>query len=162
MIKTLALASCKHLELTLDPTPFPSPQLCWTWALAHVGECIWAIRTLTLSTHVVPSNETKGVLRFLHSPIEVDLPFFVDDFHLGMKLILDREAFVFALACSHYLFSSRPLGVVYELLWNCFIINDPMSGFDLFFKVCGHIIQDHVPSSLSCLFFASHLLTLEK
>jgi hypothetical protein len=36
MIKALALVSCKHLELTLDPTPFPLAQLCRTWAFAHV------------------------------------------------------------------------------------------------------------------------------
>jgi len=162
MIKALVLASHKHLESTLDPTPLPSPQLCQTWALAHVGECIWAIRALTLSTHVVPSNETKKVLRLLHSPAKVDFPFFVDDFNLGTKFILDREAFVSTLACSHCLSSSRPLGVVYEFLWHCFVVNVSMSGFDLFFKVCGHIIQGHVPPSISCFLSTSQLLVLEK
>jgi hypothetical protein len=59
-------------------------------------------------------------------------------------------------------FFDGPLGMVYELLWDCFFLNDSISGFDLFFKVCGHIVWSHVPPSVSCLFFASRLLTLEK
>jgi hypothetical protein len=37
-----------------------------------------------------------------------------------------------------------------------------MSYFDLFFKICGHIVRGHVPSSISRLFFAYQFLTLEK
>jgi hypothetical protein len=41
--------------------------------------------------------------------------------------------------------SSSLSDMVYELLWNYFILDDFASGFDLFFKVCGHIVQNHVP-----------------
>jgi hypothetical protein len=37
-----------------------------------------------------------------------------------------------------------------------------MSGFNFFFKVCGHIAQIHVPPLVLHLFFASPLLALEK
>jgi hypothetical protein len=115
-----------------------------------------------LNTHAAPSNETRGVLRLLHPLAKVDLPVFVDDFHLEMKLILDWEAFVFALARSPCFSSNRPSSVVYELLQYCFILNDSTSGFNFFFKVYGHIVRGHVPSLVSCFFFASQFLTLEK
>jgi hypothetical protein len=37
-----------------------------------------------------------------------------------------------------------------------------MSGFDLFFEICGHIARGHVPPSISHLLSTSPLLTLEK
>ncbi len=37
-----------------------------------------------------------------------------------------------------------------------------MSGLDLFFKICGHIVRCHVPPSVSCLFSASQFLALNK
>jgi hypothetical protein len=37
-----------------------------------------------------------------------------------------------------------------------------MNGFNLYFEVCGDIAQGHVPFSISCLFFAFRLLSLEK
>jgi hypothetical protein len=43
------------------------------------------------------------------------------------------------LTCSSCLFSNGPSSMVYELLWNCFVPNVFVSGFDLFFEVCGHI-----------------------
>jgi hypothetical protein len=52
--------------------------------------------------------------------------------------------------------------MVYELLRNCFVPDDLVSGFDLFFKVCGHIVRDHVPLLVSHLLFTFRLLTLEK
>jgi hypothetical protein len=44
--------------------------------------------------------------------------------------------------------------MVYELLQDYFVPDDSTNGFDLFFKVCGHIAHGHVPPSISCLFFA--------
>jgi hypothetical protein len=51
----------------------------------------------------------------LHPLAEVDLPFFVDDFHFETKVILDREAFVFTLVHSPHLFYNGPSDMVYEL-----------------------------------------------
>jgi hypothetical protein len=65
------------------------------------------------------------------------------------------------LAHSSYLSSSGPSDMVYELLWDYFVPNDSTSGFNFFFKVCGHIVQGHVPPLL-CLLSTSWLLTLEK
>jgi hypothetical protein len=56
------------------------------------------------------------VFHFFHPIVEVDFPPFVDDFHLEMEVTLDREAFVFALACLPHLYSGGVLGMVYELL----------------------------------------------
>jgi hypothetical protein len=56
------------------------------------------------------------VLFFLHPTIEVDLPPFVDDFHLEMEVTLDQKAFVFALVCLPHLSSDAASSMVYELL----------------------------------------------
>jgi len=86
-----------------------------------------------------------GVLCLLHPLVEVDLPPFVDDFYLETEVILDHDAFVFALVHSSRLSSSGLSDMVYELLRNCFVLDDFASGFDLFLKVCGHIVRSHVP-----------------
>jgi len=150
------------LESTPNRTPPPSARLCHTQALAHVEDYVQVVHALTLSTHAAPSNETMGVLCLLHPPAEVDLPPFMDDFHLEMKVILDQEAFIFTLACSPCLFYGDLLGMVYELLRDCFVLDDFANGFNLFFEVCGHIVQGHIPPSISRSFSTSRLLVLEK
>ncbi len=52
--------------------------------------------------------------------------------------------------------------MVYELLWDCFVLDDYASGFEFIFKVCGHIVHGHVPPSVSHLFATSQLLALQK
>jgi hypothetical protein len=51
----------------------------------------------------------------------------------------------------HHIFFSGPLGMVYKLSRDCFVLDDFMSNFDIFFEVCGYIAQDHVSHSVSCL-----------
>jgi hypothetical protein len=92
-IKALALASRKFLELTLDPTPPPSTQLCHTQTLAHVREYVRTIHKLIPSTPIAPFNETMGILRLFHPLVEVDIPPFIDDFHLETEVTLNKEAF---------------------------------------------------------------------
>jgi len=116
-IKALALASRKFLELTLDPTPPPPAQLCHTQTLVHVREYVRTIHKLIPSTPIAPFNETMGILRLFHPLVEVDIPPFIDDFHLETEVTLNREAFVFALVHSLHLSSSGPLGMVYELFY---------------------------------------------
>ncbi len=77
-----------------------------------------------------------GVLCLLHPLVKVDLPPFVDDFHLEINVTLDRKTFVFALAC---FFFCGHLSMVYELLQDCFVPKDFLNGLDLFFEVYGHI-----------------------
>jgi len=72
-----------------------------------------------------------------------------------MKVILNQEAFYFCFGSFTTFFSSGPLGMVYEFLRDCFVPYDVTSGFDLFFEVCGHIVQGHVPPSVSHLLSAS-------
>ncbi len=48
-------------------------------------------------------------------------------------------------SCSPRFSSNGPLGMVYELLQDCFVPNDFANGFDHFFELCGHIVQGHVP-----------------
>jgi hypothetical protein len=79
-----------------------------------------------------------------------------------MKVTLDQEAFIFALAPPPCLFSNGPLGMVCELLQDCFVPYDSTNGFDLFFEICGHIVQGHVPALVSHLFSASRFLVLKK
>jgi hypothetical protein len=74
-----------------------------------------------------------GGLCFLHPLVEVGLPPFINDFHLEIKVTLNWEEFISFLACSPCLSSNGPLDMVYEFLQNCFVLNDYMDGFDLFF-----------------------------
>jgi hypothetical protein len=133
--ESTCLVFCKCLESILDLTSPQLAQLCCAWALAHVGEYARIVRTLVSSTLAAPSYEITGVFHLFHSLVEVDHPPFVDDFHPEMEVTLDWEAFVFALAQLPHLFFDGPLGMVYELLWDCFFLNDLASGFDLFFDV---------------------------
>ncbi len=57
---------------------------------------------------------------------------------------------------------TSPLGMVYELLRDCFVLDDFVNGFDLFFEICRHITHGHVPPSVSCLLVVLQLLALEK
>jgi hypothetical protein len=162
MIRTLILASYRCLESLPNPTPPPLAQLHRTWALVHVKEYVWIVHALVLNTLVALSDETTGVFRLFHPSTKVHLPPFVDDFHLNIEAILDYEAFVSILAYLPHLSFGGLLGMVYELLWDCFVLDDFVSGFDLFFEVCGHIVWGHVPPSISCLFFTSWFFMLGK
>jgi hypothetical protein len=105
---------------------------------------------------MAPSIETIVTLRHLHPSVEVDLlPPFVNDFDPEMDLILDRKAFIFALMCSPSLSFGNPSGMVYELLQDCFVLDDSTSGFDLFLKICEYIAHGHVPPLVSLLFVTS-------
>jgi hypothetical protein len=57
-----------------------------------------------------------------------------------MEVTLNWEAFISTLAHSPHFSFNGPLGMVYELLQKKFVQDDSMDGFNLFFKVCGHII----------------------
>jgi hypothetical protein len=107
---------------------------------------------LAPDTFTTPLIKTIATLHHLHPLAEVDFPPFVNDFHPKMNFILDRKTFIFTLARSPCLLSNSPLGMVYELLQDCFVLNDFGSGFDLFFEICGHIVHGHL------LPFASRLL----
>ncbi|KAL2649955.1 hypothetical protein R1flu_018083 [Riccia fluitans] len=52
--------------------------------------------------------------------------------------------------------------MVFELLRDCFTLEDPASGFDLLFDLCTHIAQGRVSPSMAYLLGASRLLALEK
>jgi len=144
------------------PNPPPSTQLCRTQALAHVGEYAQAMHALAPSILATPLSKTIVVLHHLHPLVEVDLPCFVNNFHPKMDLALDKKAFIFALTHSPCLSSNGFSGMVYELLWDSFVHEDFVSGFDYFFEICKHIVHGHVPPSVSCLFVALQLLVLEK
>jgi hypothetical protein len=103
-----------------------------------------------------------GVLCFVHPLIEVDLPLFIDDFHLKIEITLNQKAFNSALVHSPHFSSNGPLSVVYELLRDYFVQNDFMSGFDLFFEICEHIVESHVPLSISPFVFCISIPNVEK
>ncbi|KAL2649469.1 hypothetical protein R1flu_017597 [Riccia fluitans] len=67
-----------------------------------------------------------------------------------------------ALARSPRLSSGGPSGMVFELLRDCFTLEDLASGFDLLFDLCTHIAQGRVSPSTAYLLGASRLLALEK
>ncbi|KAL2634313.1 hypothetical protein R1flu_005792 [Riccia fluitans] len=52
--------------------------------------------------------------------------------------------------------------MVFELLCDCFTLEDPSSDFDFLFDLCLHIAQGQVPASMAYLLGASCLLALEK
>jgi len=92
-------------------------------------------------------------LPHLHPLAEVDLPPFVDNFHPKID-VLDREAFISTLTRSSCLSSNSPSNMVYELFQEYFVLNDFVSGFDIFLKICMHIVHGHVPPSVSRLLVA--------
>jgi hypothetical protein len=132
-IRAHALASERSLAMAPDPTPPPLAQLCCARAFGHVGEYVRVMCTLAHSILVAPSVETITPFWHLHPLIAVDLFPFVDDFHLKTNLVLDREAFISMLPCSPRLSFDSPLGMVYELLRDCFVPNNFDSGFDYYF-----------------------------
>ncbi len=83
---------------------------------------------LALSAHVAPSSETMGIFHLFHPFVEVEFSPFVD-FYPEMEVILDWEIFMSTLVHS---FSQWPIGMVDELLQDCFVLNDYVNDFDLF------------------------------
>jgi hypothetical protein len=104
---------------------------------------------------MTPSAKTITTFCHLHPLVEVDFPYFVDNFHPKTNLVLDRKEFIYALTCFSRLSFSSPLGMVYEFLQDCFVLDDSASGFDLFFEICGDIACGHVFPSVSHLLVAS-------
>jgi hypothetical protein len=74
------------------------------------------MHALTPSTLTTPSTKTIVALCHLYPLAKVDLHFFVNNFHPKRNLVLDKEAFIFALTHSPRLSSGRPSNMVYELL----------------------------------------------
>jgi hypothetical protein len=72
------------------------------------------------------------------------------------------QAFIFALTCSPCLLSSGLSGLVYEILRDCFVLDDFVNGFEFFFEICGYIVHNYIPPSISCMLVASQLLALKK
>ncbi len=139
-IKAFVFNYYKCLESTSNPTPFPSIRLHHTHAFANVGEYVWTICALFLNILATPFDKTIKVFCFLHQHVEVDLPFFIDDFHREMEVTLNREAFIYVLAYLPCLSSGGISPIVYEFWQDCFVPNDFANGFNLFFEVCGHIV----------------------
>jgi hypothetical protein len=79
-----------------------------------------------------PSTETIMALHHFHPSVEVDLPPFVDNFHPKIDLVLDIEAFIFALTRSPHLSFNGPSNMVYEFLRDYFVLNNCATGFDFF------------------------------
>jgi hypothetical protein len=84
--------------------------------------------------------ETIVALRHFHRLAKVDLPPFINDFHLKTTFALDKKAFIFALTCFLGLSSSGFSGIVYEFLRGCFVLDDLASGFDLFFRYASTLL----------------------
>ncbi len=120
------------------------------------------MRTLAHNTYVAPSVETITALWHFHLLAAVDLLPFVDDFHPERNFVLNRKAFISMLPCSPCLSFDSLSNMVYELLKDCFVLNNCTSGFDFFFEICGHIVCGNVPPLVSHLLVASQLFTLEK
>jgi hypothetical protein len=103
-----------------------------------------------------------GVFCLFHPPAKIDFPPFVDDFHPKTEVTLDHETFVSTSAHSPHLFPNVFSGMMYELLQDCFVLDDYANAFDLFFKVCGHIARGRVPPLIQRLLSTFRFLALEK
>jgi len=57
-------------------------------------EYAWAMHALAPSTPTAASVETIVAFHHLHPLVKVDLPPFVDNFHLKTDLVLDKKAFI--------------------------------------------------------------------
>jgi hypothetical protein len=118
----------------------PSAQLCCTWTLVHVEEYARIVHALAPNIHATPSFETIVALRHLHPLAKVDLPPFVHNFHPKTDLVLDRKAFIYTLTHSPPLSFGCPSSMVYELLENCFVFSDSVSGFDFFLRCANTLL----------------------
>jgi hypothetical protein len=85
MIRMFTLASYRCLKLTPNPTPPPSTQLHCTRNFAHVRE----YTQVTLSTSIASFDETTRIFHHFHPLVKVDIPPFIDDFHVETKVFLD-------------------------------------------------------------------------
>jgi hypothetical protein len=77
------------------------------------------MHALAPNTLVAPLTKTIGAFCHLNLLVEVDLLFFVNDFHPKTNFILDikREIdLIFVVAHSPHLLFGGPLGMVYEIL----------------------------------------------
>jgi len=92
------------------------------------------MHALAPNTFATPSAETIVALCHLHPLAKVDLPPFVNNCHPKMDLVLDRKAFIFALTHSPRFSFGGPSDMVYELLWDYFVFDDYVSGFDFFLR----------------------------
>ncbi len=79
------------------------------------------------------SSGYKLVLTIVINPFHKP---FVNDFHLEIDLVLHRKTLIFTFTCFPSFSSSVVSSMVYELLPNCFVLNDFASGFDFFLEIC--------------------------
>jgi hypothetical protein len=152
------LASQRSSNIAPNLIPPPSTQLCHTHALADVREYVWLVHALALYTFTTPSIETIVTLHHLHPLAEVDLLPFVDNCHLDIDLVLDRKAFISALTHSPHFSFSGPSNMVYEILWDCFVLSD----FEFFFGGMWIDSSCYVLPLISRLLVALWLLVLDK
>jgi hypothetical protein len=120
--------------MALDSIPPPSTRLCHAHALAHVREYARLMHALAPNILATPSVETIAALRHLHPLAKVDLCLFINNCHPNMNLILDINVFIFALTHFPCFSFNGPSGMVYELLWDCFVLDDYANGFDFFLR----------------------------
>jgi hypothetical protein len=73
---------------------------------------------LAPSTLATPLFKTITTFCHLHPLVEVDLPSLVDNFHLKMDFLKNKEAFIYTLTRSPCLSFHDPLNMVFELLWD--------------------------------------------
>jgi hypothetical protein len=162
MIRTLALASHKHLKSTLDPTPPPSTRFCYPWAFVHVRKYVWTICALALGTFATPPNDTIGVLRLFHPHVKINTPPPFLWFPSRDKLYFKSKGICLCLDSFITSFFWWPFR---HGVWAFTTLFCPTWFYKWFwplFKVCGHIIWGHVPPLVSHFFFASWFLKLEK
>jgi hypothetical protein len=116
MIQAKALTSRKSSKIVVDHFPPPLAQLHCAQAFAHVEKYVQTMCALVMNISMVPSNDTMVAFYLLDPLAKVDLPHFVNDFHPKTKFIINREVFIFSLACSPHLSFNSPSNMVYELL----------------------------------------------
>jgi hypothetical protein len=74
------------------------------------------MHALAPSILMVPFDEIMTTFCLFHALADVDLLFFVNDFHIKTKVILNQEVLFPALAHSPHFSFNNPLSMVYELL----------------------------------------------
>jgi hypothetical protein len=65
---------------------------------------------------------------------------------------LDRKTFIYALTSSPHLSFNDPSGLAYELLWDCFVPDDSINGFDYFLRYIGtsFVVISSINIMLAC------------
>jgi hypothetical protein len=108
------------------------------------------------------SFDTTLAFTTLHPETNGYFPLFLEDYELNKNLELSFDYFKLLFQRMPHLLTSGHFGMAFEHLWDCFHLEDLVSGFPQLFQLCFHITQGHIPPKIAHFFGVAHLLAMTK